>query len=229
MSPKVPKAYLDARRKEIIEAAYNCFSKKGFHHTTMQDIYDTAKLSPGAVYNYFSSKEEIAIAAVKELNTMTAPKLSSMAKEKPEKAFQEMNAFWLSLLKTPYIRESIGVILDYYSESTRNNPIRLAILESQSEYHQTLMEIVTKNQQAGFINPELDPLSVARAIMSLFFGLGIHLMLDPKADIEAFSRVFEALLNGTFAGVPGKSLKSGRLDNKLNYMEKKYSKRHGRS
>ena len=59
MSPKVPKAYLEARRIEILEAATKCFMEKGFHNTTMQDIYKATSLSPGAVYNYFGSNKEV--------------------------------------------------------------------------------------------------------------------------------------------------------------------------
>ena len=68
MSPKVPEAYLTARRNEIIHAASHCFAEKGFHNTTMQDIYDATGLSPGAVYNYFSNKEDIVAATVEEFS-----------------------------------------------------------------------------------------------------------------------------------------------------------------
>jgi hypothetical protein len=33
------------------------FSRDGFHCTTMQDIVPESGLSPGAIYNYFKSKE----------------------------------------------------------------------------------------------------------------------------------------------------------------------------
>src|SRR5512141_1828028 len=57
--PKVTEEYADTRRRQIIDAAYRCFARKGFHQTTMRDIYAETGLSAGAVYNYFKSKEEI--------------------------------------------------------------------------------------------------------------------------------------------------------------------------
>src|SRR3954453_11594943 len=57
--PKVLPEYLETRRREILDAAAACFARRGFHQTTMQDICEETRLSPGAIYRYFASKEEI--------------------------------------------------------------------------------------------------------------------------------------------------------------------------
>ena len=57
--PKVLPEYLELRRQQILDAAATCFSRRGFHQTTMQDICREAELSPGAVYRYFPSKDAI--------------------------------------------------------------------------------------------------------------------------------------------------------------------------
>lgn len=56
---KVPQAYLDARADEIRTAALAVFVRKGVELATMQDIASEAGVSPGAIYRYFSSKEEL--------------------------------------------------------------------------------------------------------------------------------------------------------------------------
>ena len=61
--PKVTQAHLEARRQQILDAAFGCFARQGFHQTTMQDICREAELSPGAVYRYFDSKEAIIAAS----------------------------------------------------------------------------------------------------------------------------------------------------------------------
>src|SRR5918999_918027 len=57
--PKVSEAHLAARRRQILDAALLCFSRGGFHQTSMQAIFEESGLSPGAVYRYFKGKEEI--------------------------------------------------------------------------------------------------------------------------------------------------------------------------
>ena len=199
MSPKVPQAYLEARRAEILEAAVKCFIEKGFHYTTMQDIYKAANLSPGAVYNYFDSKENIVIAAVKEFNDWTMSSLDSFIYENPDESLNNAIRFWLSLLKQYDISKSVSVQLDYYSEATRNSGIREAVLKSQDATHARLIDLIEHNQRAGVINAELEPLAIARAIMGMVFGIMIHRMLDPEVDLDAFTQVLEAMINGTFS------------------------------
>ncbi|MEU4564308.1 TetR/AcrR family transcriptional regulator [Actinoplanes sp. NPDC023936] len=63
--PRVSEQHRATRRAEIITAAVRLFATNGFHATTMADIIGAAGLSAGAVYRYFSSKEEL-IAAVAE-------------------------------------------------------------------------------------------------------------------------------------------------------------------
>src|SRR6516225_7014472 len=56
----------EARHRQILQAAAACFGRRGFHQATMQDICSEVGLSPGSVYRYFRSKEELIAALVEE-------------------------------------------------------------------------------------------------------------------------------------------------------------------
>jgi AcrR family transcriptional regulator len=198
MSPKVPEAYLQARRTEIINAALKCFMEKGFHNTTMQDIYDATNLSPGAVYNYFSSKEDIVITVLKEFSDWSISSMTPLLSENQTESLIKYVEFWIGYTKKRENNEHFVVTLGYYSEASRKNNIREAILKTQDASHEKIMEIVKNNQRTGKINPKLDPLSVARVMGSLVFGSAIHKMLDPQVDLDAYCQVCETLLKGTF-------------------------------
>ena len=49
----------ERRRQQILSAAKLLFANRGFHHTTMEDIAKEAELSPGTLYLYFKSKDEL--------------------------------------------------------------------------------------------------------------------------------------------------------------------------
>ncbi len=51
------------RKQEIVEAALELFSQKGFDDTTIQDIARKLNISQGLCYRYFKSKNEIFLAA----------------------------------------------------------------------------------------------------------------------------------------------------------------------
>jgi AcrR family transcriptional regulator len=210
MSPKVPKAYLDARRAEIIGAAYNCFMEKGFHNTTMQDIYDATKLSPGAVYNYFSSKEDIVAAAVKEGSKQSLTPLASLISENPDESFIKYFQFLFATIKQNDITKSFSVQQDIYSEATRNSKIREAVIKSMNAIGVKLIGPVKRKQRAGFFNTRLDPLSIAHVMAGMVWAGAVHKMLEPDFDMENFGQVCEAMLTGTFTTTPTKPRKTNQ-------------------
>lgn len=57
--PKLKPDTQRARREHILDAAEICFARSGFHRCTMHDICKQAGISPGALYVYFSSKEDL--------------------------------------------------------------------------------------------------------------------------------------------------------------------------
>ena len=74
--PRRSEEYRARRREQIIEAAVNCFARRGLHHTTMADIIAEAGLSAGAVYCYFASKNEIITAIAAERHREEAARLA---------------------------------------------------------------------------------------------------------------------------------------------------------
>ena len=62
--PRVSDAHLASRRQQIVDAASQLFAEKGFSRTTMADVVTASKLSTGAVYRYFSGKNDLVLAVV---------------------------------------------------------------------------------------------------------------------------------------------------------------------
>ena len=55
-----------AHRADIMDAALRVFARKGFFQATLDEIAQEAEFSKGALYLYFSSKEDILYTALKE-------------------------------------------------------------------------------------------------------------------------------------------------------------------
>ena len=51
-------------RRRLVRAAFEVFSRRGYRAATMKDIAREARLTPTAIYHYFSSKDEILLAVV---------------------------------------------------------------------------------------------------------------------------------------------------------------------
>jgi AcrR family transcriptional regulator len=57
-------AVVEDRREQIIEAALHVFARKGFNGSTNKDIAKEAGITPGLIYHYFESKEDLLKAAI---------------------------------------------------------------------------------------------------------------------------------------------------------------------
>jgi TetR/AcrR family transcriptional regulator, transcriptional repressor of aconitase len=77
--PKVGQAHLDARRQQIVDAARARFASHGFARTSMPDIVTGSGLSTGAIYRYFTSKDEIVMAVCEQANDAFPAELTAEA------------------------------------------------------------------------------------------------------------------------------------------------------
>ncbi|HNX20648.1 MAG TPA: helix-turn-helix domain-containing protein, partial [Acidobacteriota bacterium] len=62
----------EARRRQILDAAADCFRRYGFHAATIANISETAGMSAGHIYHFFPNKEAI-VRAIIEQNVKTTP------------------------------------------------------------------------------------------------------------------------------------------------------------
>lgn len=53
---------MNQRKRNVLQAALQLFTEKGFQNTSIQDIITHANISKGTFYNYFSSKNECFLA-----------------------------------------------------------------------------------------------------------------------------------------------------------------------
>jgi AcrR family transcriptional regulator len=200
--PKVTEAYLEARRQEILEAAITCFTRKGFHQTTMDEICEEAELSPGAVYRYFTGKNEIIQAAAGQ-----APNLDFQQwfEEEIERSddFLKLNEMFTRMSYQRYEKGEATLMamklrLRAWAEALQNPEVRVEVL-NRWEAHLALAEqMVRRAQELGQINPDLDPGAAARVIQAIGDGLTLQWTINPDFDIWQFREVEMALYGGTF-------------------------------
>ena len=198
--PKVSEAHSLARRQQIIDAAYRCFARKGFHQTTMRDIYEEAELSPGAVYHYFAGKHEI-IAASFDFDYRRSIGLFEAAAESddPLGALSDLLDFMFAGLKGAAALGAGRVNVQGWGEALVNPPLLDSMRCMLGVYRDCTARIVRRAQAAGQIAPALDPSALANALISLYYGLELQLALDPETDVGGYAAAVRGLLNAAAA------------------------------
>jgi len=124
--PKVTDAHRESRREQILVAAWKCFSRNGFHSTSMADVIREAGLSAGAVYLYFRSKDEIIVAVGSQVFAGIQGRLAEFAVQDPPPNPAAIAAF---LVRQPLLAQEqapadlFPLLLAVWSEATRNPPL----------------------------------------------------------------------------------------------------------
>ena len=193
--PKVTEAHSAARRQQIIDAAYRCFARKGFHQATMRDIYAEANLSPGAVYHYFDSKDAI-IQASFEFDYERSLGLfeAALVRDDPLQALHDLIDFFFQGLEGAATLGAPRVNVQGWGEALVNPPLLETIQRTRSSYLDALTQLIHRAQAAGRIEPSLDPQAVGRMLLSLYYGLELQIALDSAGAVEPYARAIKTLL-----------------------------------
>jgi AcrR family transcriptional regulator len=184
------------RRAQIIEAALACFARKGYVHTTLDDIVAASGLSKGSLYWYFKSKDEIFKAAV-------AATAANMVGEQWDQlqtiatATGKLSAAAQLMIDFCHeIAQYFGLILEYWSQSERRVEEMRFWAEMLSPYQQMLAALFTEGAQTGEFRAA-DADALAWMMLSAYDGLAVYRMMMPEMNVAAISKAFiDALLKG---------------------------------
>ena len=64
----IQKQLIAARRNQILDAATQVFSEKGFHRATIRDVAQAAGIADGTIYIYFDNKVALMVGILHRLN-----------------------------------------------------------------------------------------------------------------------------------------------------------------
>ncbi|HYG58460.1 MAG TPA: TetR/AcrR family transcriptional regulator [Symbiobacteriaceae bacterium] len=123
MAPR-PKHPPPDRRREILEAAFQVFSHKGYSLATNADIARQAGVTPAALYYYFPSKEDLFRACILDRQAILKPNVEQMVEQlremPPETVIPLLTRGVLTFLTEEPTRSLLKIIL---SEGIRNPEI----------------------------------------------------------------------------------------------------------
>ena len=187
----------DQRKREILTAAAACFARKGFHQTSVQDICAAAGMSPGSVYRWFRSKDEIIRRMAEEQCEQSSAFVESVAdRDDFLAALDDAFGAFMASLTAPATN---AMYAEVTAEALRNPEIATIVRASDAAILPRLADIVARAQMRGSVEPSLDPLATAEILAALFDGLWWRQTLLPEADparhLPTVSRLLARLLS----------------------------------
>jgi AcrR family transcriptional regulator len=195
--PKVTEAHLEARRSQIIDAAWACFARKGYHQATMQDICEESGLSPGAIYRYFESKEEI-LRAINDRSQEIGRTVVQQARDLMGGPLDTLGVIGQTMLATfedPEFETTTRINIEVWPEIIRSKSLREGMRKEITFWREVVTGLLTEAKQQGQLKPEADPASLAVLLICAWEGLRHYNLIDPDSfKAERLIELMQALV-----------------------------------
>lgn len=188
----------EEKRREILGAAERCFVRDGLQGASISSICAEARISPGHLYHYFSSKEAIISAMIEVRLAEAAARFAELAEgtEVLDTLFGEMT---VSRSGHP------PLLLEALAEANRSPTMAKALQDHTKGVHSLLAGLLEKGQAAGAIDPALDRNMTASLLISIIDGSKTLFLRDPKLDEEQATKALQTMIIRYLAPPPDPS------------------------
>lgn len=203
--PRITAERREARRAGIVAAARRCFSRDGFHRTSMPDIAAEAGLSVGAPYRYFSGKEDLLLEVAGQAFWTMFGRIGDLLEEGGPSTVAELFATAVEPVSGETVRDAAGgpVSVDEllrcgvqsWAELLRNEGLRQRAAAGFNEFREQIADALRRGQDAGTVSTGLDPDGAARALMALLHGFILQRTAFDLEDVDGFVQAVRALLD----------------------------------
>jgi len=209
--PKLKPQELETRRTEIIDAARTCFLRSGFHKTTTDEICREANITPGGLYHYFGSKEEL-IAAVIDRSAETAvERMSNLVDGSgdAESAFRQVRSILFQSMQDGEIDDATRLELEIWVEGLKNPKLFEKSQQAWVMRMRWLEELVQRGLREGvYGDSNVEPRAMASLLIAIWLGLRMGRLMGDEFDVNGALRSFVMMVGGQIrstinAPVPG--------------------------
>ena len=169
------------RRAEILAAAQRCFTRSGFHQSSIHEICAEAGMSPGNLYRYFPSKESI-IAGICERNRAQAAE-NFAAVDKAPQFFPGLAQLARHHL-VERTADEVALCAEIMAESRRNPDIARQYQEIERDVKTRLVAMLRRAAARQEIARDLDFEGAADVLMALADGMSWRRTVDPDFNAE---------------------------------------------
>ena len=206
----------NGKRNEILDYALGLVYSKGYARMTIQDILDGLRISRGALYHYFDSKEALLEALVNRMGGTAVEAFRPILQDPHLSAIQKFRRYFEASLRWKSAGKEVimGMLRSWYAND--NTIIRQKMSgQSIKETASVLEPMIRQGMEEGVFSTRY-PQQVAETIAGIAYGMGdsmVGLMIADEA-VEVTLQKLETLLEAYFdtveriLGAPEGSLKA---------------------
>lgn len=174
----VKQARAQRTRGEILQAAIELFARRGILATTMSELARAIKMTPGALYWHFPTKEDLLLAAIEELHQRFLHEFTQLITEgRKLTATQQLVGFFERTQSFLRYHKEHGIFFGMLSAEAAeaNDRVAEALRGVLSTYAGALGGIIQYGQdKTKEFRRDIDPLTVGHTILASYVGVVVH-------------------------------------------------------
>jgi AcrR family transcriptional regulator len=171
----------EVTRQSILDAALELFGQNGFEATGVAEICEYCRISKGAFYHHFPTKQAVFLVVLEEW-------LSGLEKEMGQSVAQassipEALRSMVERMQSVYLVAGgrISFFLEFWTQARRDPEVWQRTIRPFRQYQRLFAHLIQKGIDEGSFRP-VDTKSVSHALVSMAVGLLFQGVVDPAGE-----------------------------------------------
>ena len=159
-------------RQTLLQAAFQEIYRSGFQAASLDNILSNARVTKGALYHHFGSKQELGYAVVDELIRGRVLDRWVRPLEKVENPIDGLLAVLRSKGPHPFFDQRLGCPLNNLAQemSPLNEGFRKRLESVFREWREGIAKALRRGQEGGQVRSDVDPVEAADFFLAALEG-----------------------------------------------------------
>lgn len=192
----------ELRQAEIIATMLHLAAERNPADITTTDIAKAMRVTQGALFRHFATKEAIRLAVVEWIEAQLLGALLAARQAAPD-VLAALRAMFLAHVRFAQAYPGVPRLIFAELQQAEASPVRLVVHKIMQRYRQVLAETLSQAMAAKRIRADVDCQAAASLFLGGIQGLVIQSMLS--GSDAALERQAEAVLDLYLAGLGGQS------------------------
>jgi TetR/AcrR family fatty acid metabolism transcriptional regulator len=189
---------IQRQRKAIMEAAASLFAKKGYLATTTKDIAQCVDVGESTLYGYFSSKQEVLEAILRQQAGIVDSVLDQLNELEGRESFVDLVDLLLEKLLASLLYTRVVIAEAWFDDEV----LELFVLTRWQPVLTILQQFIAERVASGTMRP-IDPSLGARMMAAVFVGATLPMLrgIEPLPTAQQRRSLAENIVDLLFDGL----------------------------
>jgi len=186
------------KKRKILNTAFELFAEHGVQKVSIQEIAKKAQVSQVTIYNYFGSKEQMLVEAIKDYYMTRLERFQKLV-DNPDYNFKEKIETIIALKSEDILSLNVDFIQAFVSDI----PELQSFLQEMMEKHSMpiLIQLMDEGKQQGYIHQNIS-VDIMMFYLNMYYE-AIQKRKDLLQTEESMQKFTDEILHLFFYGIMG--------------------------